>query len=73
MTNFDICGPTDTPQDIDIDALREKYLHERNKRLRPEGSQRTARVFHEPQPKKKGTARNASCPFGPRLRVFVRR
>ena len=39
MTNFDACGPTDTPQDIDIDALREKYLHERNKRLRPEGSQ----------------------------------
>ena len=39
MTNFDACGPTDTPQDIDIDALREKYLHERDKRLRPEGSQ----------------------------------
>ncbi|OBK53184.1 NAD(P)/FAD-dependent oxidoreductase [Mycobacterium sp. 1081908.1] len=38
MTNFDTCGPTDTPQDIDIDALREKYLHERDKRLRPEGS-----------------------------------
>ncbi|OBA73281.1 monooxygenase [Mycobacterium sp. 1554424.7] len=38
MTNFDTCGPTDTPQDIDIDALRAKYLHERDKRLRPEGS-----------------------------------
>jgi cyclohexanone monooxygenase len=38
MTLFDTCGPTDTPQDIDIDALREKYLHERDKRLRPEGS-----------------------------------
>lgn len=38
MTIFDPCGPTDVPQDIDIDALREKYLHERDKRLRPEGS-----------------------------------
>ncbi|KMO67705.1 MAG: NAD(P)/FAD-dependent oxidoreductase [Mycolicibacterium rufum] len=32
------CGPTDTPDDIDIDALREKYAQERAKRLRPEGS-----------------------------------
>ena len=31
------CGPTDVPQDIDIDALREKYAQERAKRLRPEG------------------------------------
>jgi cyclohexanone monooxygenase len=38
MTLFDTCGPTQTPDDIDIDALREKYLHERDKRLRPEGS-----------------------------------
>ncbi len=38
MTTSDTCGPTDVPQDIDIDALREKYLHERDKRLRPEGS-----------------------------------
>ncbi len=38
MTNFDTCGPTETPQDIDIDTLRDKYLHERDKRLRPEGS-----------------------------------
>ncbi|MGO9382869.1 MAG: flavin-containing monooxygenase [Mycobacterium sp.] len=38
MTLFDTCGPTDTPDDIDIPALREKYLHERDKRLRPEGS-----------------------------------
>ncbi|OBG99705.1 MULTISPECIES: NAD(P)/FAD-dependent oxidoreductase [unclassified Mycobacterium] len=38
MTHFDNCGPTDVPQDIDIDALREKYLHERDRRLRPEGS-----------------------------------
>ncbi|MCV7343393.1 flavin-containing monooxygenase [Mycolicibacterium rhodesiae] len=32
------CGPTQTPDDIDIDALREKYRVEREKRLRPEGS-----------------------------------
>jgi cyclohexanone monooxygenase len=38
MTLFDTCGPTQTPDDIDIDALREKYLQERDKRLRPEGS-----------------------------------
>ena len=25
MTSFDTCGPTDTPDDIDIPALREKY------------------------------------------------
>jgi cyclohexanone monooxygenase len=38
MTMFDTCGPTQTPADIDIDALREKYLYERDKRLRAEGS-----------------------------------
>ncbi|KDF02052.1 monooxygenase [Mycolicibacterium aromaticivorans JS19b1 = JCM 16368] len=32
------CGPTETPTDIDIDAMREKYRVEREKRLRPEGS-----------------------------------
>ncbi|MEZ0359438.1 flavin-containing monooxygenase [Mycobacterium sp. SA01] len=32
------CGPTRTPDDIDIDALREKYRVEREKRLRPDGS-----------------------------------
>ncbi|KMO74139.1 monooxygenase [Mycolicibacterium chubuense] len=32
------CGPTDTPYDIDIDALREKYAQERAKRLHPKGS-----------------------------------
>ena len=38
MTLFDTCGPTQTPDDIDIDALREKYSQERDKRLRPEGA-----------------------------------
>ncbi|KRE27966.1 monooxygenase [Mycobacterium sp. Soil538] len=32
------CGPTETPDDIDIEALRRKYAQERVKRLRPEGS-----------------------------------
>ena len=32
------CGPTETPDDFDIDALREKYRQEREKRLRKEGS-----------------------------------
>ena len=32
------CGPTDTPTDIDIPAIREKYAAERAKRLRPEGA-----------------------------------
>ena len=31
------CAPTQTPDDIDISALREKYLWERDRRLRPEG------------------------------------
>lgn len=34
----DTCGPTQTPDDVDIDAMREKYAHERAKRVRPEGS-----------------------------------
>ncbi|GAY13331.1 NAD(P)/FAD-dependent oxidoreductase [Mycobacterium sp. shizuoka-1] len=32
------CGPTQTPDDIDIEALREKYRVERDKRLRRDGS-----------------------------------
>ncbi len=31
------CAPTNTPVDIDIPALREKYRHERDKRLRVDG------------------------------------
>ncbi len=33
------CPPTRTPDDIDLEALRDKYRRERDKRLRPEGSQ----------------------------------
>ncbi len=36
MTN---CEPTRLPEDIDIPALREKYRHEREKRLRSDGQQ----------------------------------
>jgi cyclohexanone monooxygenase len=32
------CPPSQTPDDVDVDALREKYRREREKRLRPEGS-----------------------------------
>jgi cyclohexanone monooxygenase len=32
------CPPTQTPDDIDLAVLREKYRRERDKRLRPEGS-----------------------------------
>lgn len=32
------CQPTETPEDIDISALRARYRRERDKRLRGEGS-----------------------------------
>lgn len=32
------CPPTTTPGNIDVAALREKYAHERARRLRPDGS-----------------------------------
>src|SRR6202041_2214868 len=37
MTMFETCGPTDVPQDVDIDAMRAKYAQEREKRLRKDG------------------------------------
>ncbi|ORB62762.1 flavin-containing monooxygenase [Mycolicibacterium tusciae] len=36
-TTENTCGPTPTPDDIDIPAMRERYAAERAKRLRPEG------------------------------------
>ncbi|MBX9641649.1 MAG: NAD(P)-binding protein, partial [Mycobacteriaceae bacterium] len=39
MTGISDCPPTETPDDIDLPRLREKYRREREKRLRPEGSQ----------------------------------
>ncbi|BCI55150.1 monooxygenase [Mycolicibacterium litorale] len=41
------CGPTETPTDIDIAALREKYAQERAKRLRPEGSKQYVELTDE--------------------------
>src|SRR5437588_954592 len=38
------CAPSQTPDDIDIPALREKYRRERDKRLRPEGSDQYVRA-----------------------------
>ena len=38
MSDPDTCGATDTPSDIDIAALREKYRVERARRIRQEGS-----------------------------------
>jgi cyclohexanone monooxygenase len=41
------CEPTQTPDDIDIDALREKYRRERDKRLRREGSKQYVELSGE--------------------------
>ncbi|MGO9509503.1 MAG: NAD(P)-binding protein, partial [Mycobacterium sp.] len=46
MTNPD-CPPTETPDDIDLPALREKYRQEREKRLRPEGSKQYIELVDE--------------------------
>ncbi|MBV8805363.1 MAG: NAD(P)/FAD-dependent oxidoreductase [Sinobacteraceae bacterium] len=44
------CAPTQTPEDIDIPSLREKYRHERDKRMRTDGQQQyfrpTGKVGH---------------------------
>src|SRR5260370_14713346 len=31
------CAPTHTPENVDIPSLREKYRHERDKRIRTDG------------------------------------
>jgi cyclohexanone monooxygenase len=41
------CQPTDTPESVDIPALREKYRHERNKRVRAEGSKQYVELSDE--------------------------
>ena len=61
---METCGPTDTPADIDIDALREKYAQERAKRLRPEGADQYLELegefaeFYEVDPYTTVTARD---------------
>ena len=32
------CGPTEVPQDVDIEAMRTRYAAERQKRIRTEGA-----------------------------------
>jgi cation diffusion facilitator CzcD-associated flavoprotein CzcO len=41
------CEPTRTPSDIDIAALKEKYRHERDRRLRPDGQRQYFRPTGE--------------------------
>src|SRR3984957_12763213 len=41
------CAPTQTPQNIDGAALREKYRQERDKRIRPEGQKQYVRPTGE--------------------------
>jgi cation diffusion facilitator CzcD-associated flavoprotein CzcO len=41
------CEPNDLPQEIDIPALRAKYLHEREKRLRKDGQEQYFRPTGE--------------------------
>lgn len=47
MTGVSDCPPTTTPDDIDIEAMREKYRLEREKRLRPEGSKQYIELSDE--------------------------
>jgi cyclohexanone monooxygenase len=42
-----ICTPTQTPDDIDVPALREKYAHERDKRVRKEGEAQYVEVSED--------------------------
>jgi len=41
------CEPTQTVDDIDLPALREKYRHERDKRIRPEGQKQYVEAAHD--------------------------
>ena len=41
------CQPTEVPEDIDIDAIRAKYAHERDKRVRKEGEAQYVEVSDE--------------------------
>jgi len=58
------CGPSRTPDDIDIAALRDKYRAERDKRLREEGSKQYVELtdgfagYYETDPHTPPTARD---------------
>jgi cation diffusion facilitator CzcD-associated flavoprotein CzcO len=38
------CAPTQTPDDVDVRSLRERYLHERDKRIHREGQKQYVRA-----------------------------
>lgn len=63
----DNCGPTQTPDDIDIATLREKYRLEREKRLRTEGSKQYIELeddfagYYEVDPYTPATPRDPIC------------
>jgi cyclohexanone monooxygenase len=44
------CAPSVTPRDVDLDALRAKYAHERDKRLRKEGTAQYVHVGNNENP-----------------------
>lgn len=41
------CAPSNTPKNVDVEALREKYAEERDKRVRKEGSKQYVHVTGE--------------------------
>src|ERR1700730_2470796 len=41
------CAPTQTPDEVDISSLREKYLHERDKRMHRQGQKQYVRPIGE--------------------------
>ncbi len=60
-----MCGTTQTPQDIDLPALRDRYRRERDKRLRPNGDRQYVEAvddlarFHESDPYSPSVVRDA--------------
>jgi cyclohexanone monooxygenase len=59
------CEPTQTPDDIDIPALREKYQRERDKRLRRDGQNQYLRTADEFADQYEGDPHNPVQPRNP--------
>jgi cyclohexanone monooxygenase len=63
------CSPTQTPDQVDIPALREKYRFERDKRVRKEGSRQYVELsddfasFYETDPCANPWRRTSMSPF----------
>ncbi|WCT73501.1 NAD(P)/FAD-dependent oxidoreductase [Sphingomonas naphthae] len=74
MQTIVTCGPSQTPDDIDIPALRARYRQERDKRLRPEGGDQYAKAadglkeFAEVDPHTPPQARE---PIAPEIDVAI--